>query len=107
MLVKCTECGQEISDSARVCPHCGYSLTRETLPVDEFSRCLRKQRVIATILLPSGAVLALIASPVADLVYPEWYGVVFQVLAIAGVAAAVYGAIWHVVILFRLWWHRI
>lgn len=107
MLVKCTECGQEISDSARACPHCGHPLKAEASLTDEFSKRLRRQRVIATILLPSGAVLAFIASPIADLAYPERYGVIFQVLAIAGVAAAVYGVIWHVVILFRLWWHRI
>jgi len=107
MLVKCTECGQEVSDSARTCPHCGYLLKAEAPLADKFSKRLRRQRVIATILLPSGALLALMAGTMADLTYPAWYGVIFQVLAIAGLATAVCGAVWHVVILFRLWWHRI
>lgn len=25
-LIKCSECGKEISDKAKVCPHCGYEL---------------------------------------------------------------------------------
>lgn len=25
-LIKCPECGKEISDTAKVCPHCGYRL---------------------------------------------------------------------------------
>ncbi len=32
MLTKCTECDQDVSDSAEVCPHCGYRLLgRENL----------------------------------------------------------------------------
>lgn len=29
-LVKCKECGQEVSDMAEACPHCGYPLTEMT-----------------------------------------------------------------------------
>ena len=25
-LVKCPECGNDVSDTARTCPHCGYNL---------------------------------------------------------------------------------
>lgn len=34
-LVKCKECGKELSDKAKICPHCGYSerkaITKETI----------------------------------------------------------------------------
>lgn len=30
-LIKCSECGGEISDQAKACPHCGKSLTRSVL----------------------------------------------------------------------------
>ena len=26
-LISCPECGKEVSDKAKTCPHCGYSLT--------------------------------------------------------------------------------
>ena len=28
-LIKCPECGKEVSDSAKSCPHCGYPLDKE------------------------------------------------------------------------------
>lgn len=28
-LIKCNECGKEISDKAKVCPHCGYEIKEE------------------------------------------------------------------------------
>lgn len=38
-LIKCPECGQNISDQADTCIHCGYPLT-------EFKKELEKQRLI-------------------------------------------------------------
>lgn len=29
-LIKCKECGKEISDQAKVCVHCGYSLVKKS-----------------------------------------------------------------------------
>jgi|GEM_PF-1411657 len=111
MLVKCTECGQEVSDSARVCPHCGYPLQRKAPLVDGFSRRLRRQRVIATIPLVAGvlivAFLKLIGSSLTNDNIESWYGITFVLIAVIGFAAVVVGGIWHLVIALRLWWHRI
>lgn len=30
-LIKCSECGKEISDTSKVCIHCGYSLKRNSM----------------------------------------------------------------------------
>jgi uncharacterized membrane protein YvbJ len=30
-IIKCPECGQDVSDMAQVCIHCGYPLNKETL----------------------------------------------------------------------------
>jgi len=35
MLIKCRECGQEISDKAEMCPHCGTPFVVKGEPVDE------------------------------------------------------------------------
>lgn len=34
-LIKCHECGQEISDNAKSCPHCGYK-TENRKPIFDF-----------------------------------------------------------------------
>lgn len=33
-LIKCSECGQDISDQAPSCPHCGYVFKQETANQD-------------------------------------------------------------------------
>lgn len=30
-LIKCPECGKEISETAKVCPNCGYKIPRKTM----------------------------------------------------------------------------
>lgn len=34
-LIKCPECGKEISDKAGQCPHCGYPIEQVTIPENE------------------------------------------------------------------------
>ena len=31
-LIKCEECGESISSSAKVCPHCGVKINLQTCP---------------------------------------------------------------------------
>ena len=31
-LIKCVECGKEVSSSAKVCPHCGIKLNLSSCP---------------------------------------------------------------------------
>lgn len=40
MLIKCPECGKEVSDKAEVCIHCGYPIMAERVPEFNFdSEC--------------------------------------------------------------------
>lgn len=32
-IVKCKECGHDVSNSAKTCPHCGYKIQRSNLPI--------------------------------------------------------------------------
>ncbi len=34
-LINCPECGKEISDTARACPHCGYTENAIEIPIWE------------------------------------------------------------------------
>ena len=42
-LIKCKECGNEISSSAKTCPHCGVKTNLETCP--EFGRKLKGDEI--------------------------------------------------------------
>lgn len=37
-LIKCLECGHEISDQAPSCPHCGYVFTKESVIVNDVNK---------------------------------------------------------------------
>lgn len=69
-LIKCKECGKEISGTAESCPHCGYR-TAHGRSVTE-SKTLLIQWVICAILMFVGLVLVLgNFSPLMEL-YNEW-----------------------------------
>ena len=49
MLIKCPECGKEISDKAEVCPSCGYPIAskkEKNIPVTEEKQDLKKEEHI-------------------------------------------------------------
>lgn len=52
-LIKCPECGKEISDKAQKCIHCGYPLKSEQLDInitsDEDVKKHRNQRTIRNV----------------------------------------------------------
>ena len=43
-LIKCPECGKQISDKAKVCPHCGIEVQRVLAEIRETQRIQRKKR---------------------------------------------------------------
>ena len=53
-LMKCLECGQEISDNAKSCPHCGYK-TKKMNPEK-----VAKYKRITSILVCMGIEMAVI-----------------------------------------------
>ena len=52
-LIKCSECGKEISDTAKTCPHCGT--------ITEHQKELNKKSNIGNILIGIGVALAILA----------------------------------------------
>lgn len=54
-LIKCPECGQEISDTAKSCPHCGYK-TKKSINPETIAKCIR----ITSILICIGIAMVVI-----------------------------------------------
>lgn len=55
-LINCPECGKEISDSTKICPHCGYKLKNKS---DS------KKWIIPVIIISIVVIIALIVTAVA------------------------------------------
>ncbi len=47
-MIKCPECGREISDTVVKCPHCGYGLKKEVTAVSDISN--KKKRYIGIVM---------------------------------------------------------
>ncbi len=73
-LIKCPECGKEISDTCDQCIHCGYKLKNETKPINqqnnvaEQPRRRRRLPTWAIILIVLGSIPIVIAI-LAPLIY--------------------------------------
>ena len=46
MLIKCPECGKEVSDNATVCVHCGYPLTQKKEAMSKEIQARRKDGLV-------------------------------------------------------------
>lgn len=69
-LIKCPECGGQVSDAAKACPHCGYQLTDPQPQVQQTREVMRRSElsdpklvapvlVIGVIIILIGAYLVL------------------------------------------------
>lgn len=58
-LIRCTECGNSISDKATTCPHCGIPVQTEMVHTDTYLRS-RKFKTAANIISMAGLVFMLI-----------------------------------------------
>lgn len=67
-LIKCPECGKEISDTSKTCIHCGYKIEKEINTKPQARR--RKKWLIPVII--GGIVLTLLVAGL-PLIYLIWY----------------------------------
>lgn len=105
-LVKCPECGIEVSSSADTCPKCAYPISGggstqahggKIQTVEQSSKRYKLQQLLSSLLI-IGSVIAFIA----DLSENEPNSGVAS-LAILGI---VVGLIWFIIVRFLTWWHH-
>ena len=101
-LIKCSECGNSVSDKAVTCPHCGAPISRakETAAagqalttVQQTSKKLKAELLLAIGLASFGFLLLWLEGSSSQ------YG------AIGGGLAAV-GLLWFLITRIRIWWHH-
>ena len=57
-IVKCRECGRDVSDQATACPHCGAPTRGPTPPVKKKTGCLKGLGIIFAVVFLGSAIIA-------------------------------------------------
>ena len=65
-MIVCTECGKEISDKAKICPHCGYPMTHFNQNDNVKKKSYLKRGILAWFLIPVEVVAILATVVVMD-----------------------------------------
>ena len=103
-LIKCPECSKDVSDKAPTCPNCGAPIAAASVDkqvginvttVQETSKRLKAQMLLASLSLAVGivwAILAANASEPTSLAFPT--------------SLFVGGLVWYAITRFRIWWHH-
>jgi uncharacterized membrane protein YvbJ len=97
-LIRCDECGSQVSDKAKQCPKCACPI--QAVTIERTSKNLKKQGCIAGLVMILGIILIGISGfPFQTKAFPE----IFQSL---GTLIILIGIIMAVVNRLKIWWHH-
>lgn len=105
-LIKCPECGAQVSSSAESCPKCAYPIAGggttqahggKIQTVEQTSKRYKLQQLLSSLLI-IGSVVVIIAGFSGD--QPSSGAGAF------GVFGLLMGLIWFIVVRFMTWWHH-
>lgn len=105
-LIKCPECGTQVSSLAESCPKCAYPIAGggttqahggKIQTVEQTSKPYKLQQLLSSLLV-IGSVVAMIVGFSGDQPSSE--------VGAFGVLGLVVGLIWFIVVRFMTWWHH-
>ena len=105
-LIKCPECGAQVSSSAESCPKCAYPIAgggstqahgRKIQTVEQTSKRYKLQQLLSTLLI-IGSVVVMIAGSSGN--EPNSGAAAFGLLGL------LVGLIWFITVRFMTWWHH-
>lgn len=110
-LIKCSECGREVSDKAESCPQCGAPIASaleaeaagaKLRTIQQTSKKLKTHIVIAAILFWGGLIWILLGmrSATSAGVPPS------RVISVVASLMMLAGLVWYLVTKLRIWWHH-
>lgn len=106
-LIKCPECGKQVSDTASNCPHCGAPISNDAIAnlgagaqlttIQGTSKKLKKEIIWSAILFWGGMLwtIASAQNPVEG----------EEPSSLPGVTMVI-GLFWYISIRARIWWHH-
>jgi uncharacterized membrane protein YvbJ len=102
-LIKCSECGHEVSNKATACPKCGApiadaSVNTPTQTVQQTSKTLKAHYAIAGIIFFIGLIWLIF-----NIVYAASTQ---QSISLIPVILTAIGAVWGITTKIRIWWHH-
>jgi DNA-directed RNA polymerase subunit RPC12/RpoP len=81
-LVKCPECGKEISTQAMSCPSCGYIINKTTVTIEATSKKWKALQFFGPLAMMLGIILpVIIASTTGEIGISGWY---FSLILLGG-----------------------
>lgn len=97
-IIKCPECGTEVSDKAEKCPKCACPIAGKSgkiQTVELTAKKFKKQQLIAAPIAIVGCII-MVFSALNYLSIGTWLG---------GLLLAV-GLIWTIIVEIKIWWHH-
>lgn len=103
-IIKCSECGNQVSSKATACPHCGAPVAAAAVEaehagaplttVQETSKKLKLHIIIASVVFWAGVLWAIV-----EFQADESPGFAWLVLVLIGL-------VWYIATRARIWWHH-
>jgi len=103
-LIKCPECGIEVSDRAESCPKCAYPIagggttqahSGKIQTVEQTSKRYKRQQLLSLLLI-IGSFFVVCVGGASD----------FPIIGAFGIAGLLVGLVWALVSIFSAWWHH-
>lgn len=94
-LIKCSECGNRVSDLAKSCPNCGAPINENENTIEFTSKNLKAHSFMSNFLILIGFI---VAAYIADGRLDAGLNVGYFIMLI--------GIIWLIVTRIRIWWHH-
>jgi hypothetical protein len=101
-LIKCPECGAEVSSNAEICPKCAYPIAGggttqahggKVQTVEQTSKRYKLQQLLSSLLSIGSVVVMIGAQPDSG---PRAFGELGFLV----------GLTWFIVVAFKTWWHH-
>ena len=97
-LIKCSECGNQVSSSAASCPKCGTPIASEGIrtplaTIQRTSKTLKMQGCLGGVLFCIGVGVLV-------------YGISTGTGMVVGIALTLIGIVWSLITRIRIWWHH-
>ena len=110
-LIKCSECGRQVSDKAESCPQCGAPIASaleteaagiKLRTIQQTSKRLKAHILISAVLFWGGLVwmIVVMRSASSGGVPPS------PVVTMLAILMMVAGLVWYAVTKLRVWWHH-